>query len=132
MFGIREENIVSNLKESRAFADRLRQLSCQIAIDAFGISQEPARILSVIPAQYLKLNFQLMAGFKNTDSDRVNIIKNICEQAKAKNTLTIAPFVDSAEVLSQVWSINSVDFVSGDFFSEPGENLEYDFSSAIA
>ena len=132
VFGIREENIVSNLKESRDFAGRLRQLSCQIAIDAFGISQEPARILSVIPAQYLKLNFQLMAGFKNTDSDRVSIIKNICEQAKAKNTLTIAPFVDSAEVLSQVWSINSVDFVSGDFFSEPGENLEYDFSSAIA
>ena len=50
-------------------------------------------------------------------------------QAKNKNTMTIAPFVESAEALSQIWSIN-IDFVSGDFFREPNENLEYDFSSA--
>jgi diguanylate cyclase (GGDEF)-like protein len=129
VFDMREESIVSHLKDAREFATRLQQLGCQIAIDAFGISQEPEKILSMIPASYLKLSFQLMASLKNGDKERIEEIKNICEQAKQKNTMTIAPFVESAEALSQIWSIN-IDFVSGDFFSEPSENLGYDFSSA--
>ncbi len=129
VFDMREESIVSHLKDARDFASRLQQLGCQIAIDAFGISQEPEKILSMIPASYLKLSFQLMASLKNGDKDRIEEIKHICEQAKNKNTMTIAPFVESAEALSQIWSIN-IDFVSGDFFSEPSDKLGYDFSSA--
>ena len=129
IFDMREESIVSHLKDAREFATRLQQLGCQIAIDAFGISQEPEKILSMIPASYLKLSFQLMASLKNGDKERIEEIKHICEQAKQKNTMTIAPFVESAEALSQIWSIN-IDFVSGDFFREPNENLGYDFSSA--
>ena len=129
IFDMREESIVSHLKDAREFAARLQQLGCQIAIDAFGISQEPEKILSMIPASYLKLSFQLMASLKNGDQERIDEIKHICEQAKSKNTMTIAPFVESAEALSQIWSIN-IDFVSGDFFREPNENLGYDFSSA--
>ncbi len=129
VFDMREESIVSHLKDAREFATRLKQLGCQIAIDAFGISQEPEKILSMIPSSYLKLSFQLMASLKNGDKERIEDIKHICEQAKQKNTMTIAPFVESAEALSQIWSIN-IDFVSGDFFREPNENLGYDFSSA--
>lgn len=129
VFDMREESIVSHLKDAREFATKLQQLGCQIAIDAFGISQEPEKILSMIPASYLKLSFQLMASLKNGDKERIEEIKHICEQAKNKNTMTIAPFVESAEALSQIWSIN-IDFVSGDFFREPNENLGYDFSSA--
>jgi len=129
VFDMREESIVSHLKDARDFATQLQQLGCQIAIDAFGISQEPEKILSMIPASYLKLSFQLMTSLKNGDKERIEDIKHICEQAKQKNTMTIAPFVESAEALSQIWSIN-IDFVSGDFFREPNENLGYDFSSA--
>jgi EAL domain-containing protein (putative c-di-GMP-specific phosphodiesterase class I) len=129
VFDMREESIVSHLKDAREFSARLKQLGCQIAIDAFGISQEPEKILSMIPASYLKLSFQLMASLKNSDKERIEEIKHICEQAKEKNAMTIAPFVESAEALSQIWSIN-IDFVSGDFFSEPNESLGYDFSSA--
>ena len=129
VFDLREESIVSHLKDAREFAAQLQKLGCQIAIDAFGISQEPEKILSMIPASYLKLSFQLMASLKNGDKERIEDIKHICEQAKQKNTMTIAPFVESAESLSQIWSI-SIDFVSGDFFREPNENLGYDFSSA--
>ncbi len=129
VFDMREESIISHLKEARDFAIQLQQLGCQIAIDAFGISQEPSKLLSMIPASYLKLSFQLMASLKSGEQDKIDAIKHICEQAKAKNTMTIAPFVESAEALSQIWSIN-IDFVSGDFFREPNENLGYDFSSA--
>lgn len=129
VFDMREESIVSHLKDARDFATRLQQLGCQIAIDAFGISQEPSKLLSMIPASYLKLSFQLMASLKTGDQEKIDAIKHICEQAKEKNTMTIAPFVESAEALSQIWSIN-IDFVSGDFFREPNENLGYDFSSA--
>ncbi len=129
VFDLREESIVSHLKDAKDFATRLQQIGCQIAIDAFGISQEPGKILTMIPASYLKLSFQLMASLKNGDKERIESIKQICDQAKAKNTMTIAPFVESAETLSQIWTIN-IDFVSGDFFREPNENLGYDFSSA--
>lgn len=129
VFDLREESIISHLKDAKDFATRLQQVGCQIAIDAFGISQEPDKILTMIPASYLKLSFQLMASLKDGDQQRIDTIKQICEQAKAKNTMTIAPFVESAETLSQIWTIN-IDFVSGDFFREPNEELGYDFSSA--
>ena len=129
VFDLREESIVSHLKDAKDFATRLHEVGCQIAIDAFGISQEPGKLLSMIPASYLKLSFQLMASLKNGDEESIESIKQICEQARTKNTMTIAPFVESAETLSQIWTIN-IDFVSGDFFREPNENLGYDFSSA--
>ena len=129
VFDMREESIVSHLKDAKDFATRLQEIGCQTSIDAFGISQEPGKILSMIPASYLKLSFQLMASLKNNDQESIDAIKQICEGAKSNNTKTIAPFVESAETLSQIWTIN-IDFVSGDFFREPNENLGYDFSSA--
>lgn len=83
----------------------------------------------MIPASYLKLSFQLMASLKNGDKECMEEIKQICEQAKANNAMTIAPFVESAEALSKIWTIN-IDFVSGDFFREPTDSLSYDFTSA--
>jgi len=129
VFDMREESIISHLKDAREFSAQLNKIGCQIAIDAFGLGHEPDKILSMIPASYLKLSFQLMASLKNGDAEHIEEIKNICEHAKSKNAQTIAPFVESAEALSKVWTIN-VDFVSGDFFREPSASLSYDFTSA--
>lgn len=126
---LREETIVSHLKEAREFAIKLREIGCQIAIDAFGMGQHPDKILSMIPATYLKLSFQLMAGLKEGNSETIDSIKQICDQAKSKDAKVIAQFIESAQALSSVWTLN-VDFVSGDFFQKPNELLEYDFSSA--
>ena len=129
VFDIREETIVSHLKETREFATGLDKIGCQVAIDAFGISQDPDKILSMIPANYLKLSFQLMAGLKDGDKEKLESIRHICEKAKTKNAMIIAQFVESAQVLSNLWTLN-IDFVSGDFFQKPLDSLEYDFSSA--
>lgn len=129
VFDMREETIVSHLKEARDFATSLNKLGCQIAIDAFGISQDPDKILSMIPANYLKLSFQLMAGLKDGDKEKIEAIRHICEKAKSKNAMIIAQFVETAQVLSNLWTLN-IDFVSGDFFQKPLDTLEYDFSSA--
>lgn len=129
VFDIREETIVSHLKEAREFAGALNDLGCQVAIDAFGISQDPDKILSMIPANYLKLSFQLMAGLKDGDKEKIEAIRHICDKAKTKNAMIIAQFVETAQILSNVWTLN-IDFVSGDFFQKPLDTLEYDFSSA--
>ena len=129
VFDIREETIVSHLKEAREFAGALNNLGCQVAIDAFGISQDPDKILSMIPANYLKLSFQLMAGLKDGDKEKIEAIRHICDKAKTKNAMIIAQFVETAQILSNVWTLN-IDFVSGDFFQKPLDTLEYDFSSA--
>ncbi len=129
VFDIREETIVSHLKEAREFANSVIELGCQIAIDAFGISQDPEKILSMVPANYLKLSFQLMAGLKDGEKEKIDAIKHICDKAKTKNAMIIAQFIETAQVLSNAWSLN-IDFVSGDFFQKPMEKLDYDFSSA--
>ena len=129
VFDMREETIVSHLKEARDFTSSLNNLGCQVAIDAFGISQDPDKILSMVPANYLKLSFQLMTGLKDGDKEKIDAIRHICDKAKTKNAMIIAQFVESAQILSNVWALN-IDFVSGDFFQKPLETLEYDFSSA--
>lgn len=129
VFDIREETIISHLKEMREFAQQLRDIGAQVAIDAFGIGQNPDKILSMIPASYLKLSFQLMAGLKDGDKDKIDTIRQICSDAKSKDAMVIAQFVETAQVLSNIWTMD-IDFASGDFFQKPAEMLEYDFSSA--
>jgi diguanylate cyclase (GGDEF)-like protein/PAS domain S-box-containing protein len=129
VFDIREETIISHLKEMREFAQQLKDIGSQVAIDAFGIGQNPDKILSMIPASYLKLSFQLMAGLKDGDKDKIDTIRQICSDAKSKEAMVIAQFVETAQVLSNIWTMD-IDFASGDFFQKPAEMLEYDFSSA--
>lgn len=129
VFDIREETIISHLKEMREFSQQLRDIGSQVAIDAFGIGQNPDKILSMIPASYLKLSFQLMAGIKDGDKDKIDTIRQICSDAKSKEAMVIAQFVETAQVLSNIWTMD-IDFASGDFFQKPAELLEYDFSSA--
>ena len=131
IFDLREEIAINNLKETRQFATELQSLNFQIAIDSFGIGQDPSKILSMIPAAYLKLSFDLISGIKENNPEKVQAIKNICEVARDSGTKTVAQFVENAEVLSQLWTMN-IDYISGDFFCKVGENLEYDFSSAAA
>ena len=70
-----------------------------------------------------------MAGLKDGEKEKIDAIKHICDKAKTKNAMIIAQFIETAQVLSNAWSLN-IDFVSGDFFQKPMEKLDYDFSSA--
>ena len=129
IFDLREEIAINNLKGTRTFATELKSQGFDIAIDSFGIGQDPSKILTIIPASYLKLSFQLISGLKDNDQEKTIAIRSICETARNSGVKTIAQFVESAEILSQLWAMN-VEYVSGDFFCKVGENLEYDFSSA--
>ena len=129
IFDLREEIVINNLKGTRTFVTELKSQGFDIAIDSFGIGQDPSKILTIIPASYLKLSFQLIAGLKENDQDKTQAIRSICEAARNSGAKTIAQFVENAEVLSQLWTMN-VEYISGDFFCKAGEHLEYDFSSA--
>ena len=129
IFDLREEIVINNLKGTRTFVTELKAQGFEIAIDSFGIGQDPSKILNIIPASYLKLSFQLIAGLKENDQEKTQAIRSICEAARNSGAKTIAQFVENAEVLSQLWTMN-VEYISGDFFCKVGEHLEYDFSSA--
>ncbi|MEM8843421.1 MAG: EAL domain-containing protein [Pseudomonadota bacterium] len=129
IFDLREDVAINNLKETRSFSTELKKLGFQIAIDSFGIGQDPSKILTMVPAAYLKLSFQLVSGIKDNDEEKIQAIRNICEAASNSGTKIVAQFVENAEVLSQLWTMN-IDYISGDFFCKVGASLEYDFSSA--
>ena len=129
IFDLREEIAINNIKGTRKFATELKSLGFDTAIDSFGIGQDPSKILTIIPASYLKLSFQLVSGLKENDQEKIQAIRNICEVARNSGAKTVAQFVENAEVLSQLWTMN-IEFISGDFFCKVGDNLEYDFTSA--
>ncbi|MEM7304495.1 MAG: EAL domain-containing protein [Pseudomonadota bacterium] len=129
IFDLREEIAINNLKGTRTFATELKSLGFDTAIDSFGIGEDPSKILTIIPACYLKLSFQLISGLKENDQDKIQEIRNICDTARSSGAKIVAQFVENAEVLSQLWTMN-IEYISGDFFCKVGDNLEYDFSSA--
>ncbi|MDQ7075966.1 MAG: GGDEF domain-containing protein [Gammaproteobacteria bacterium] len=130
VFEIEEETAHSQLKQARAFAKALLQINCRVAISNFGRSAKPFQLFKHVPAQYLKIDDDLMEEL-SSNSESQAVVQAIMAEAKLKKIATIAPGIENANSLSVLWSM-SADYIQGGFLRHASENLDYDFSAMSA
>ncbi len=127
IFMVDEGDAVSQLKATKDFFKRLKEIKCQFAIDGFGTGLNPFQLVKHIKADYVRVSAAYMENLAQSPENQESI-REIANQAAEMGILSITPGVEDAAILSVLWTLN-VDFVYGDFLQAPEKALQYDFSS---
>lgn len=127
VFELKEVVLVNHLKQARLLSEHLRNLKCGLAIDDFGTGLKPFQLLKAVSVDYLKMDRGLMRNIDD-EPDQREKLRTMTETAHGAGKHVIAPFVENAATLSILWEIG-VNYIQGSFIQEPGESMDYDFSS---
>lgn len=129
VFEIKEEIIITHLKQAIQFSKALNQLGCKFAVDGFGTGLKPFQLVKAMPVEYLRIDESLMREI-STNSENQETVRTLNETAHVEGQKTIAPFVEDAAALAVLFSIG-VNYIQGNFLREPSEHMDFDFSNSI-
>ncbi|EDY87674.1 response regulator receiver modulated diguanylate cyclase/phosphodiesterase with PAS/PAC sensor, putative [gamma proteobacterium HTCC5015] len=129
IFEVKEESVQENLTQARAFAAGMEAIGCGFAIDDFGLSSNPQKVLNDIPAQFIKFHAELTKDLFN-NQDNQNKLTELSNAAHEKGRQTIIQHVEDPTTLSVIWTIGS-DFIQGHFISPPLDGMTFDFASSM-
>jgi diguanylate cyclase (GGDEF)-like protein/PAS domain S-box-containing protein len=127
IFEVKEDAVVSHLKQAQAFATLLKTAHCGFAIDDFGKGPDPFKLVELVPAQYLKFDKDFTKDLAKNQQNQ-ETLRQITEKAKELKKHTIIQHVEDAATLSVLWTIGA-NFTQGNFFQGASEKMEYDFSA---
>lgn len=126
IFQFSENDATTYLKQAKEFTRGLRELHCKISLSRFGCALNPFNNLKHLEVDYLKIDGSFTKDLGSKESQEA--LKEIVASAHAQGKLTIAPFVESAAMLSTLWQIG-VNYIQGYYLQAPSEKMNYDFSS---
>lgn len=126
VFQFSESDATTYLKQAKEFTRGLRELHCKVSISRFGCALNPFNTLKHLEVDYIKVDGSFMKEISSEESKEA--LKEMVAAAHAQGKLTIAPFVESAAILSTLWQIG-VNYIQGYYLQAPTEQMNYDFSS---
>lgn len=124
-FQVNEEDASTHLKRVQELGDSLKALDCHLGVSRFGSSENSLTMLKHVNLNYVKLDGSFT---KNIHQDHIQTqFKEIVQLLHQHNIKSIAPLVESANVLSVLWQVG-VDYIQGYYLQPPMEGMNYDFN----
>ena len=100
-----------------AHQETLRNAGFKFAVEHFGIGEDSARVLKMIPMNFVKIDGSLMQGLhKNLDMQ--NQVKELARQASEQGAETIAERVQDANTMAVLFQLGA-GYVQGHYLHEP-------------
>jgi EAL domain-containing protein (putative c-di-GMP-specific phosphodiesterase class I) len=121
-FQVLEEHARANAAIYNHLTRNMAEIGCRMAINRFGISPHPDKLLANLPADFIKLDAQLTAGIADDDRKERRITQLI-ELIRDQGKSSIATNVEDARTLSVLWTAG-IDYVQGNFLQRPSPTLE--------
>ncbi|MEO7197772.1 MAG: EAL domain-containing protein [Solirubrobacterales bacterium] len=122
IFEITETAAISNMEQARGFANSLRKIGCQFALDDFGAGFASFLYLKHIPLDALKIDGDFIRKLRSNRTDQL-LVKHMAEIARGLNLFTIAEFVEDGETLELLGEY-AIDAAQGYFIGYPEPVLE--------
>ncbi|MFG1608757.1 EAL domain-containing protein [Actinoplanes sp. NPDC049265] len=116
-FEITETALIGNLSEARHFADRIRDLGCELALDDFGSGYASFRYLRIFPIDLVKIDGEYVVRLVQNQQDQV-LVRALVQVCQAYGIHTVAEFVQDEETLRLLRELG-VDFVQGYHVGKP-------------
>jgi diguanylate cyclase (GGDEF)-like protein len=110
-FELTETALIGNVTAARAFADRLRGLGCQLALDDFGSGYASLTYLRSLPFDLVKIDGELVKNLTSNKCDQV-IVESIARMCMELGIRTVAEYIEDAGTLEQVRAYG-IDFAQG-------------------
>jgi len=123
-FEITETAAVTNLTDAIHFMRALQARGCRFALDDFGSGISSFLYLKTLPVDFLKIDGQFIRQIAENAVDR-SMVEAICKVGKALGIATVAEFVETAAVLTELERLG-VDFVQGYYLARPRPLAELD------
>ena len=122
-FEITETALIGNLSEARHFADRVRDLGCELALDDFGSGYASFRYLRLFPIDLVKIDGDYVVDLVDNPQDQV-LVRALVQVCQAYRIHTVAEFVQDEPTLRMLREFG-VDYVQGYLIGrpEPVDNL---------
>lgn len=116
-FEITETAAVSNMTEARKFIGSIGRRGCTFALDDFGSGLSSFGYLRSLPVDILKIDGSFV---RNMDADDIHhaMVRSICEIGSLMNKQTVAEFVESDAIVTQLREMN-VDYAQGYAIHKP-------------
>lgn len=116
-FQVSEQIATEYLGDTSELANGLRKIGFRFAIEHFGTGRDPQRLIAHLPIDYIKVDGTLMQGLA-VDTGLQQRVRELVDQAKAKNVGTIAERVEDANTMAVLWQLG-IEFIQGYFVNEP-------------
>lgn len=114
---VSEQIAAEYLSDTTQLATGLRQNGFKFALEHFGMGRDPKKLLAQLPADFMKVDGTLMQGLA-VDANRQQLVRELVDQARAKNMATIAERVEDANTMAVLWQLG-IEFIQGYFVNEP-------------
>jgi PAS domain S-box-containing protein len=114
---ITETALIGNLSEARRFADRVRDLGCELALDDFGSGYASFRYLRIFPIDLVKIDGEYVVELVGNPQDQV-LVRALVQVCQAYGIRTVAEFVQDEPTLRLLRELG-VDYVQGYLIGRP-------------
>ncbi|MET3426934.1 PAS domain S-box-containing protein [Actinoplanes tereljensis] len=116
-FEITETALIGNLSEARRFADAIRDLGCELALDDFGSGYASFRYLRIFPIDLVKIDGEYVVDLVDNPQDQV-LVRALVQVCQAYGIHTVAEFVQDEPTLRLLRELG-VDYVQGYLIGRP-------------
>jgi PAS domain S-box-containing protein len=120
-FEITETALIGNLLEARRFADRIRDLGCELALDDFGSGYASFRYLRIFPIDLVKIDGEYVVDLVANPQDQV-LVRALVQVCQAYGIHTVAEYVQDEATLRLLRELG-VDYVQGYLIGRPAPVL---------
>lgn len=127
IFQFHESDAITYMKQASIFTQGLKELHCKASINHFGCSLNPFNTLKHLTVDYVKLD-DSYAQNVDSNTDKSKELMDTVKSLQAKGVLTAISGVESPMILSTLWEAG-VNYIQGNYLSEPLETMDYDFAS---
>ena len=121
-FQVSEEVVNRHLKQARELSVSLSELGFKFAIEHFGISRDPMRILNNVPMNYLKIDGSLMQSISSNQT-RQDEVQKYASAARHKEIATIAERIEDANSMAVLFQLG-IGYMQGHYVREAEVVLE--------
>jgi EAL domain-containing protein (putative c-di-GMP-specific phosphodiesterase class I) len=121
-FEITQSARVEDFATAGAFADRLTEFGCEVAIDDYGAGCGPFAYLKKVPFDVIKIDGTFIREMAHNDADQL-VVKAIVEIARGLGKRTIAEFVEDEDT-TKLLREYGVDMAQGYHLGRPVDAAE--------
>jgi diguanylate cyclase (GGDEF)-like protein len=121
-FEITQSARVEDYDTAGAFADRLTEFGCEVAIDDYGAGFGPFAYLKKVPFDVIKIDGAFIREMSQNDADQL-VVKAIVEIARGLGKRTIAEFVEDEDTTTLLREYG-VDMAQGYHLGRPMDAAE--------
>jgi diguanylate cyclase (GGDEF)-like protein/PAS domain S-box-containing protein len=119
---VTESAAIANIEHVRAFAERLHELGCRVALDDFGAGFASFYYLRHLSFDYLKIDGEFVRGLAENATDQL-VVQAIVSIARGLRTETVAEFVGDDETHALLRRLG-VDYAQGYHLGRPAPLAE--------